>query len=138
MSPTIRTEVLLTVDSRRSDCLHGRTVFFRGVLTLCLPAVGSGEDACGHVHRPRTQPADRPAAHQEEPGERPAHFLLKVRPAASAESVCRAGAAVYTHLTNAVWFRSCRRVFQHQLLDIRQTSWLLRLVSGFRYLRSPE
>lgn len=36
---------------------------------MCLLlAVGGGEDASGHIYGPRTQPADSPAAHQEEPG----------------------------------------------------------------------
>lgn len=33
-----------------------------------LLALGGGEDASGHIHRPWTQLADRPTAHQEEPG----------------------------------------------------------------------
>lgn len=38
------------------------------VCTAFLLAMGGGEDASGHVHGSWTQLADRPAAHQEEPG----------------------------------------------------------------------
>lgn len=34
-----------------------------------LAALGSGEDACGHIFRLRPQPADGSTADQEEPGE---------------------------------------------------------------------
>lgn len=48
----------------------------RTIVLFCFPAVDPGEDACGHVHWPWTQPTDRPAPHQEEPGERTVEFLV--------------------------------------------------------------
>lgn len=56
-------ETLRTLSFSVGTCLGMRYVM------CCLPAVGSGEDGCGHVLGPWTQPADGPAAHQEEPGE---------------------------------------------------------------------
>lgn len=45
----------------RRDVAHQLTA-------VCCPAVGPGEDGGRHLHRARLQPADGPAAHQEEPG----------------------------------------------------------------------